>query len=618
MKLTKIWNDQLNAKDSYVDFQSTFLYDGNGKVKLNVSCDSIFEAKINGQTVGFGNCSNFPKHKQFFSFDCTKFLDKKNTLTITVWHMGIDTQTYINKDAFLMYNVVQGKAVLVESNKDTLCRVNPNFESGLCKMMTAQLGYSFRYDLTAKDGETYRNSIEYGLDKCEKTGIKNLKLLKRIDPRIIETENGIIIDMKKETVGYIDLDIDCEKDTELLISYGEKLVDGHVTRIIDARDFSVEVMLGKGNNKYVNLFRRLAGRYLEIYTDKVKINYLGIRPVEYPVSKIINRYDDKTLQKINDVCTYTLKCCMHEHYEDCPWREQALYCLDSRNQMLCGYYAFKTSEFQKANLLLIAKGLLKNGLLNICFPSGSVIPIPMFSLVYPIQVAEYIEHTGDKAILNKVGKVIKSIMSTFEKRIDENGLIANLPYPFWNFYEWNDYSANDNEITRKKSDKYKIQYDLILNCMYIYAKKFYDKLFGTVTDFTAIKKAIKDTFYVKENGLYKLSTKCDKCSVLGNSMAILAGIGDKALADKLVKNDCDLVPITLSMNTFYYDALMTFGDEYNSYIIDDIKKKYGKMLKAGASTVWETELGWKDFNGAGSLCHGWSAMPVYYLKKLIK
>jgi len=40
------------------------------------------------------------------------------------------------------------------------------------------------------------------------------------------------------------------------------------------------------------------------------------------------------------------------------------------------------------------------------------------------------------------------------------------------------------------------------------------------------------------------------------------------------------------------------------------------MLYAGATSFWETEMGEADFSGAGSLCHGWSAAPVYYYKLL--
>ena len=51
---------------------------------------------------------------------------------------------------------------------------------------------------------------------------------------------------------------------------------------------------------------------------------------------------------------------------------------------------------------------------------------------------------------------------------------------------------------------------------------------------------------------------------------------------------------------------------------EDIKKKYSYMLKKRATTFWETEKGWKDFDNAGSLCHGWSAIPVYYIIKFFE
>ena len=63
-------------------------------------------------------------------------------------------------------------------------------------------------------------------------------------------------------------------------------------------------------------------------------------------------------------------------------------------------------------------------------------------------------------------------------------------------------------------------------------------------------------------------------------------------------------------------ALLEFGDKYKKFILNDIRSKYGAMLAQGATTFWETEKGWRDFDNAGSLCHGWSALPVYYLSKL--
>ena len=36
------------------------------------------------------------------------------------------------------------------------------------------------------------------------------------------------------------------------------------------------------------------------------------------------------------------------------------------------------------------------------------------------------------------------------------------------------------------------------------------------------------------------------------------------------------------------------------------------MLEQGATTFWETEKGAAALEHTGSLCHGWSAMPIYY------
>jgi hypothetical protein len=174
---------------------------------------------------------------------------------------------------------------------------------------------------------------------------------------------------------------------------------------------------------------------------------------------------DSLLQKIYDVSVNTLKKCMHEHYEDCPWREQAMYALDSRNQMLCGYYAFKGYGYQKENLLFISKGQREDGLLSLCFPTGIDIPIPFFSLVYLLQVRDYVQHSYDYAVLDELRPVLDRIINAFESRIDKNGLIPNFPYPYWNFYEWAEESNNESEITRKSDEPYKLQYDIILNAM---------------------------------------------------------------------------------------------------------------------------------------------------------
>lgn len=68
---------------------------------------------------------------------------------------------------------------------------------------------------------------------------------------------------------------------------------------------------------------------------------------------------------------------------------------------------------------------------------------------------------------------------------------------------------------------------------------------------------------------------------------------------------------------FVYQALLKQDKENLDFILADIRKKYGKMLKENATTFFEDEEGYHAFNNAGSLCHGWSSIPIvfYHLKE---
>ena len=57
---------------------------------------------------------------------------------------------------------------------------------------------------------------------------------------------------------------------------------------------------------------------------------------------------------------------------------------------------------------------------------------------------------------------------------------------------------------------------------------------------------------------------------------------------------------------------MTKPETYARFVFDTIADQFGSMLYKNATTFWETIVGAYDFDRAGSLCHGWSAIPVYF------
>ena len=613
-----IWveGQDVYAKDVYAEFKINFQKNGRKQV-LKISADSAFCAYVNGELVGFSLCADYPHYKLYDEYDVTAFCKDDNELRILVWHFGEDSQTYLNAAAGVRFVVDGDETRLVQSDERTLGRICTNFKNGYCKVITYQLGYSFFYDNTVCNDNVYTScQIVEKPNQVFPRPQKTLRLTKRADVTYTILKDRLRVDMGKECAGYLDVDFESPIEQTLTIAFGEHLGTGEVARRIGDRDFTVEFRTKKGRNRWFCPLRRLAGRYLDVYFEKeIAPEYFGLKLVEYPVTVKEKKFADPLMQKIYDISIATLRLCMHEHYEDCPWREQALYTMDSRNQMLFGYYAFEETEYQRANLLLISEGLRKDGLLSLCFPSGVDIPIPSFSLAFVLQACEYLAHTKDESVREKLQKTAKTILSTFVKRRGENGLIATLPYPYWNFYEWTEGNHREEEITRSVDAPYREDYDLILNAFFVYAAEKYNKIFGFTWNTEDMKCSIQTQFYDETAGLYINSILDKRASQLGNALAVLIGLGNAELIEKLANAD-GMTRASLSMSGFVYDALLTRGERYRSFVLEDIKRRYKAMLDEGATSFWETDSGWKDFNGAGSLCHGWSALPVYYFSIL--
>lgn len=617
-----IWIHADNKPDEYAEFIFDFNGDMDGEYELSLTADSNYNVYVNEKLVGFGQPTDYPAYKIYDNFPLTEVQGGKNTVRIVAWYYGADTQTYIKDDAGAIFELRKNGEVIYSSSEKTLGRLCADYENYRNKNITVQLGLGYKYLAGVVNDLPYHESVvrekgrNFHLRATERVVLKD-----RVPVKIIRREDCWLVDMQEETVGFLSLDIESDRDALITVAYGEYLrEDGNVQRLMGRKaDFSADIQVKQGRTVYTNTFRRFAGRYLQIFTDaELTVHYAGLCPTEYPLTANKPQFQSELRNRIYHTSAKTLLSCMHEHYEDCPWREQALYQIDGRNEMLCTYYGFNDTKFARSNLVLMAQGMRPDGLFTICFPAGLDFPIPSFSMIYPVEIYEYIQHSGDESVLAETFDAMETVMNTFIKRIDKDtNLIADFPYPYWNFYEWSQGSSNEDQIFRTADMYYPKKYSLLLNVEFLFVLKYYKKLcamHGKPFDFdeSAMRQAIVDTFYVPEKGLYK-ATDIDEpyYTMLGNSYAILVGLGGKEIAEKLIDGK-DLVPITLSMNIYFYDALLKLDKKYKDFIIADIDKKYKRMLDMGATTFWETERGCEDQGHTGSLCHGWAAMPIYY------
>ena len=612
-----IWREASTGKDQYVLFAFNLPYVG-GNAHIRLCADSDYHLTVNGKTVGFGQYHDYEERAVFDEIPLTDALHHgDNRVEILVWYYGEANFVYSLGKAGLIFEVtVDGKPV-IRSDERIACAKEPHYGAGYCKPITPQLGFSYFYDATQTQPPVWGPSAV--VEKPYPVGprpVQRLVLGKARKGLPIRTEGKrkYIFDLGRETVGFLHLLLHCSLPCTLTVSYGEHLVNGGVPRIIRKRDFSFTYRAKAGENELFNPFRRLGCRYLCIESDgDISVDVLEILPTDYPVQVLPFDAGDLRRRQIYDTAVYTLQMCIHEHYEDCPWREQALYTMDSRNQMLCGYYAFGEYSFARASLALFANARRCGGLLPICAPCDHEKTIPSFALHYFTQVLEYLQHSGDLAFGKEIYGTLLSLLAAFDERVQEGLLPEFEGDAYWNFYEWRaglDGGGGNH-------------YHLVLNALYLRALQSMADiaaLLGRADTFSeraaALKKAIAAYFYDDKEGLFLLGREEPLVSELGNYLCVLCGVieGEKAVALIERLERCETrIPLTLSMRCFAYDALLKLDKaRYAPRILEDIDTRWGAMLDAGATTFWETELGAADFNGAGSLCHGWSALPVYY------
>ncbi len=614
-----IWKQGPVVYDDYAEFCGDFSANPGREVHLNISADSNCNVYINGELVFFKQYTDYPHYKMYDHVDITQFCGGKNELLIRVWYYGKDNASYYCSAPGLLFEIRQDGQLLLGSDENIQSRTDSRYRISCGKEITSQLGFSFFFDNTIKNELPWTKSVIAEKNKeLHLNVLRKLELQKRTDFQIVrKNKNCALIDLGYEQTGFLELKINSSIDQEVTIAYGEHIADGNVRRCIGTRDFSAGVRLSAGENEYINTFRRIAGRYLEIFYEyPLQIEYLGLVPVTYPVNQKSFTAESDLQQKIYDTAVRTLQLSMHEHYEDCPWREQAMYVLDSRNQMLCGYYCFDNALYARENLVLMSRGIREDGLLELTYPAKGTPAIPFFSLMYPVAVSEYVSHTGDVTILPEVMPVVESILNAFRKFTEAGSLIPNFPYPYWNFYEWSEGSDHSDEINRNPDTPYYEQFDLILNCGYLLAEEKFARMTGIKRDLSKLKGLIYQAFYSESDGMFFAGTNQKNLfTELGNSLAVLTGVAGgcvrSTIANKLM-NANSMVKVTLSMLCFKYDALLMEDTDCRDYVIQDIEAVYGHMLDSGATSFWETEKGESDFEGAGSLCHGWSAIPIYY------
>jgi hypothetical protein len=343
---------------------------------------------------------------------------------------------------------------------------------------------------------------------------------------------------------------------------------------------------------------------------------------------------DPLLTRLWEIGRYTLLLCMHDGWEDCPSREQRQWLGDATVELLVGQVAFGPSvnPLNRQFLQHAAESQRPDGLTQMFAPGDhhtDAIVIPDWTLQWILNAEHHWLYSGELDVIEAIFPAIQRALAWFERHLDANDLVANLP--FWHFMDWAALGRRGEAAA--------------LNAQFAGALRAAARLAGALEFPRATRRyealaariaaAIDARHWDARRGVYvdvvdPASGQQDlRVSQHGNGAAILWDVAPRPRWDSIIARITDPSRLTFTAappikpdgetldpesgvvlaNTFYshfvYRALCRAGRF--DLALRLMRERYGPMLARGATTLWES------FDPTASLCHGFSATPVYQL-----
>lgn len=187
------------------------------------------------------------------------------------------------------------------------------------------------------------------------------------------------------------------------------------------------------------LFRTFRYVQLEVETGKepLELKSIHYRETGYPLEvKAKFECSDDELNKIWDLSVRTLKRCMHETYEDCPYYEQLQYAMDSRLMMLFTYFVSADDRMPRRTILDFYNSRQPSGMLQSRYPSMQPQVIPSFALYWIDMIAEHYEFNCDPNIIVSYRPAIIELLDWYHERLTDDGIIGVTSNRFWTYFDW--------------------------------------------------------------------------------------------------------------------------------------------------------------------------------------
>ncbi|WP_217592098.1 alpha-L-rhamnosidase N-terminal domain-containing protein [Cohnella sp. GbtcB17] len=657
------------------------------RARLRISANQAYKLYLNGEELGRGPA---PSDLAWMSFDTYEVADRlsrgSNVLAIVANNFGageiVTNQLQGPGGLICQLDLYDSEAAhkkplqTIASGTEWKCRRSPRWKANASRLHLWG-GYREIFDVAREDGW---ERIDYDdsdwpdaevVAGAEEPGSPWPRLLPREIPFLRRTlvrpasvvssepflgglafaeavltdspENALTMDASKpgsfpqvtydfgaEVVGYPKLRVEAPEGGVLQLYCGESLE----VSLTDT------YLLRPGEN-LLEPFGRRAFRYLKLAAMAtpvpLRVQRLEMEFVRYPFTEAGSfRCSDERLNRIWETGRYTTFVNSQHHFEDCPYREAALWVADAVIMAKVVYQVSDDSALVRKSLLQGARIQNEDGSIPGNGPVRNSFMLPDFCAHWLFGVKAYYDYSHDKSFLEEIWPTIVRLARWFADQEDETGLFARADRDgWWCFIDWSDDIERKDRVTALSCFYYKF-----LVTAASLADTAGESGFGKELQERAerTKASIRRMLREPDKGMY-VDCRTDKglsssITAQTNFAAAWSGIMEKSEVMAFVEGEFlagRLPPIRGSF--FYHIVLETlFDNGYATDAIRIIRSYWGAMLDRGATTWWETFDPSLPFSTTPSpymghtptylqdfipvsLSHGWGASPTYLLSK---
>ncbi len=438
----------------------------------------------------------------------------------------------------------------------------------------------------------------------------------------LDGESAVVFDMGQNTYGRIFVEYSAPEGTLVDVGWAEDHFNHRIYLLKRYAQYMAFRNISKGGYNYFEMSRPNGHRFIHLNVKnnngKIKIHKIGTIKQNFPMEDI-GRFEcsDRMLTAVWELGKRTIELCADDVYTD-PFRERGLYAGDLLPETTIGYAVSGDTKLIRKSMQqiqgLYAKQLHPNPGEFSERDRHNINVLGDFPFITLINLWWYYRISGDLEFLKTSYPKYKYMMDYTMEQRDERGIFSQRHA----FIEWT-----------------QIERDAQLACMQALIAESYETIskmaleIGEKADaekFSQVagesRNALQKYFWDNDRQAYfdgfKDGQKIENYYPVSNAWSVLfdeAGNDRLDAINEFLAVELDSIgSIARKNKTTPYGGFYILGALYrlqNAETAEMFMRKYWtNMILDGDDTAWEN---FAKQNGQGSLSHGWSGGPTWYM-----